>query len=183
MKRWSRRDVLKMGAAAAGACALAPDLARALAAGQPGALTGTARLGADPAGRERILLDRDWRFHLGHANDPSKDFDFGAGREYGKQAELFPASKPDFPVSAWRRLVSQPWCTGAIFFLVGLTSRLSWNRLSSASVQCGQLSRPKTLLSASMRSHYPRLTSRLAACSWLISGITPMEPSRTWNRW
>ena len=34
----------------------------------------------NPALRERLLLDFDWRFHFGHANDPAKDFGFSNGR-------------------------------------------------------------------------------------------------------
>ena len=32
----------------------------------------------DSSPRERLLLDFNWRFHLGHAADPAKDFGFGA---------------------------------------------------------------------------------------------------------
>ena len=31
-----------------------------------------ARLTPPTAGRERLLLDFGWRFHLGHANDPAR---------------------------------------------------------------------------------------------------------------
>ena len=31
-----------------------------------------------PSPRERAKLDRGWRFHLGHAQDPARDFGFGA---------------------------------------------------------------------------------------------------------
>ncbi|HEU5480824.1 MAG TPA: beta-galactosidase, partial [Candidatus Tumulicola sp.] len=55
--------------------------------------------------RERLRFDTDWRFHLGHASDPARDFGYGAGEEFAKSGELFaPVSHADFDASAWRRL-------------------------------------------------------------------------------
>ena len=40
-----------------------------------------------PGPRERSKLDRGWRFHLGHAQDPARDFGFGAAQlAYAKAA-------------------------------------------------------------------------------------------------
>ena len=36
------------------------------------------------AGRERLLADFGWRFHLGHANDPALDFGYGRGNAFAK---------------------------------------------------------------------------------------------------
>jgi beta-galactosidase len=53
-----------------------------------------------------MLLDFDWRFHLGHANDLRQDFDFGHGgdqdTEFGKSGDLFGPSRGNFDVSDWR---------------------------------------------------------------------------------
>jgi beta-galactosidase len=55
--------------------------------------------------RERLLLDRGWRFHLGHANDPAKDFGFGAtGSTFAKQGRLAPPAAADFDDSAWQQI-------------------------------------------------------------------------------
>ena len=40
-------------------------------------------------GRERLLADFGWRFHLGHANDPALDFGYGRGNAFAKSAASF----------------------------------------------------------------------------------------------
>lgn len=69
---------------------------------------------ADLAPRERTSLDFDWRFALGHASDPVKDFGFGANqRTYAKAGASSPswqvaaAAQKDFDDSAWK-LVTLP---------------------------------------------------------------------------
>jgi len=54
---------------------LAPLLAAAAATAD--VVSDRPALAASP--RERIALDRDWRFALGHATDPARDFGFGTG--------------------------------------------------------------------------------------------------------
>ncbi|HEY8310127.1 MAG TPA: glycoside hydrolase family 2 TIM barrel-domain containing protein, partial [Gemmatimonadaceae bacterium] len=49
-----------------------------------------ARSTATPDPRERLLLDRDWKFHFGHASDPKRDFGFGANEGFAKDGDLFP---------------------------------------------------------------------------------------------
>src|SRR5690349_23050609 len=56
------------------------------------------------AGRERLLLDFGWRFHLGHADDPAQDFGFGRRSEFAKFGELFRPSRPDFDDTNWRAI-------------------------------------------------------------------------------
>lgn len=59
--------------------------------------------------RERTSLDFDWRFALGHASDPAKDFGFGANqRTFAKAGASAPswwvaaAAQKDFDDSAWK---------------------------------------------------------------------------------
>ena len=101
MDNWTRRDVLKTGVASLGALALpVPATGATSGEGEAGAAP---VLGAAGAGRERLLMDRDWRFHLGHANDQAQDFGFGREEEFAKTGGFMSGpSKPDFDVGGWR---------------------------------------------------------------------------------
>jgi len=115
MKSFSRRDLLKSGVmvpAVAAAHSMGP-LANAMeAAGEQAAAPQSAKETAprkpylSGAGRERLLLDFGWRFHLGNANDPSKDFDFGTERagNFQKTGNFLPAGTGAFDDSDWRAL-------------------------------------------------------------------------------
>jgi beta-galactosidase len=103
MKRWSRRDVLKTAVAApiAARALVSQTSASDLAQSSPSSenvATPQASL------RERLLLDFGWRFHLGHADDPSQDFGFGKRSEFAKSGELFRPSREDFDDSAWQAI-------------------------------------------------------------------------------
>ncbi len=57
--------------------------------------------------RERLLLDYGWRFALGNANDPDKDFGFGKLRGTGtfaKSGDVGGPPMPRFDDSAWRKV-------------------------------------------------------------------------------
>ena len=55
--------------------------------------------------RERLLLNFGWRFHLGHAEDPAKDFGFGlAPTPFAKTGQFAAPGRLDFDDSAWRAL-------------------------------------------------------------------------------
>jgi len=103
MTIWRRRDVLKSGIAA-GVSLLAPRTMHALAKGSatltpddaPRSATRLASL------RERVRIDRGWRFRLGPDADPAKGFEPSGGGGYGKAGTLFAASAADFDDSAWR---------------------------------------------------------------------------------
>lgn len=119
MPKWTRREVLKAGliaSATAGAAkgAVPPVLAEDPADGSspatpaqlPDLLHG-AQSSADGAAplRERLLLDFGWRFHLGNANGPVKDFGFGAIQDvatFAKSGELAKVAGVDFDDSSWR---------------------------------------------------------------------------------
>ncbi len=106
MPNWTRRDFLKSGiAASAGAASLGPNAdeflaePRAALAGVPGQPSSAGSL------REKLLLDFGWRFHLGNAADPSKDFDYGLGTGYQKTGALFSKpSRPDFDDTGWEAI-------------------------------------------------------------------------------
>lgn len=53
-------------------------------------------------GRQRLSLDRNWRFALGHAADPPKDFEFVRDRSLVKAGEARGAAAPGFDDSAWQ---------------------------------------------------------------------------------
>jgi beta-galactosidase len=98
MAQINRRQAL----AAAGGAALLANASRAAAAATP-----VANIDLGP--RERSSLDFDWRFALGHASDPAKDFGFGANqRTYAKAGASAPswwvaaAAQKDFDDSAWK---------------------------------------------------------------------------------
>ena len=114
MPRWSRRKFLKSSlAAGAGAVAakavpplpLAEDAATAPMAA--GALP--AQAGAAPASspREKLLLDFGWKFQLGHADDPDKDFGYGSTRReatFAKSGAFPPVTRVNFDDSEWRSI-------------------------------------------------------------------------------
>lgn len=55
--------------------------------------------------RRHISLDEDWRFHLGHAADPQKDFNYGIATIFAKNGGATgTAIDPRFKDSGWRRL-------------------------------------------------------------------------------
>ena len=119
METLSRRNLLKTGLlipAAAAAQHVAPiggaihavgegsgPLSPALPQEPANAAVGPSSA-APNAGRERLLLDFGWRFHLGDANNPSKDFDFGFGQSgnFQKTGNFLPASSIAFDDGDWK---------------------------------------------------------------------------------
>ncbi len=85
-----RRNVLKTG----GVTALAA-IVPAVPIGAVGTVSGSPR--------EIVSLGTGWRFHLGHASDPAKDFGFGRSHDtYGKSGDVgTPVAEPKFDDSAW----------------------------------------------------------------------------------
>jgi beta-galactosidase len=93
MSNWTRRDLLKAGAAGP----LMPPLGGAAAGPQ-------AKEPLSLKSRERLLLDFGWRFSLGHANDPARDFGFGRGSAFAKSGQFCRPSRADFDDSKWRAI-------------------------------------------------------------------------------
>ena len=87
-----RRALLKTGGVSA--------VAALLPAGRLHATTAPAA-----AAGPRIIepLDADWRFHLGHASDPAKDFGFGRSHDtYAKSGDAgTPAATAKFDATDW----------------------------------------------------------------------------------
>ncbi|MHB1864027.1 MAG: beta-galactosidase GalA [Gemmatimonadaceae bacterium] len=111
MRKWSRRDVLKSGVIAAGGALLGGKVGRldgmtVDGESQPSVLPSfppTTLPSYPPGTRDRLLLDFDWRFHLGHANDSAQDFGFGEGNDgiFAKTGRMFAPARPNFDASAW----------------------------------------------------------------------------------
>jgi len=127
MGKWTRRELAKAGVAAS-AAALTGGWrlpAAAMETGTPAVEALAPQVsGASPL-RERLLMDRGWRFALGHASDPAKDFGFGAMAEHGVFAKSGEAGGPTsvktqspFDDSAWE-IVDLPhdWAVGLPFVL------------------------------------------------------------------
>jgi beta-galactosidase len=102
----TRREWLKLTASAGGA-ALLPNVTGLLHA-QRG--VAAARPQTAPAvGRERLLSDFGWQFHLGNANDPAQDFGYGrSSGAFAKSGSFLPSrrgspgpAQPDFDASQW----------------------------------------------------------------------------------
>ncbi|MFZ0818433.1 MAG: beta-galactosidase GalA [Candidatus Acidiferrales bacterium] len=120
MSRWSRRKFLKTSLAAS-ASAVAAKAALPLTTSQQtpdetvrdvadhilSSGHTAARPGEKASPRERLLLDFGWRFHFGHADDPAKDFNFGAqNREatFAKSGAFPPVTRASFDDSAWQKI-------------------------------------------------------------------------------
>jgi len=105
MMRISRRDVLSSGLALSATSLLGRSAWAGSAlqsATDPEPMPGSAL-----APREHLLFDFNWKFQLGHANDPARDLGFGLGHgDFGDYAKTgdFDFSKVGFDDSTWRSL-------------------------------------------------------------------------------
>jgi beta-galactosidase len=115
MGKWTRRDLVKAGLAASagvmtGKNLLAESGDSLLAASAPPATQpGASHIDPNQPNtlRERLLLDFGWRFALGNACDPVKDFGYGKLNGEGLFAKAGHANgpaSPRFDDSAWSRI-------------------------------------------------------------------------------
>ncbi|HEX9201149.1 MAG TPA: beta-galactosidase GalA [Acidobacteriaceae bacterium] len=115
MGKWTRRDLVKAGLAASVGVITRNDLlaesreSRSSAAAPAFAQSGAEPIGADQPNtlRDRLLLDHGWRFALGNADNPDKDFGFGKLRREGtfaKAGRVDGPAAPRFDDSAWRKV-------------------------------------------------------------------------------
>jgi beta-galactosidase len=117
MTAWTRRDLLKAGLAASATVAASKGVvafpsapnSEAMTPSAVGSLSPLVTAGRDSeqgvSPRERLLLDFGWRFHLGHAQDPARDFGFGAQAgesTFAKADDVSPVSEFEFDDSAWK---------------------------------------------------------------------------------
>jgi beta-galactosidase len=97
MSNFTRRDLFKTGIAAS--AIVAEQTGAAAQSQQPASPTSP----IPGALRERLSLDFGWRFHLGHADDPARDFGWGkSGNTFAKSGETIPAATEKFDDSSWR---------------------------------------------------------------------------------
>jgi len=110
MSRWTRRDVLKTGLAASAGALTAkalPNATRERDAAEDGLIQSTRTFADKSSPRARLLLDFGWRFQLGHASDPAKDFGLGARRreaQFAKSGNFLPVTRLDFKDADWREV-------------------------------------------------------------------------------
>ena len=100
----NRREWLMMTTAASGALLL-PNVTGLLGA-QGTAQAPTTATPVMTLGRERLLADFGWHFHLGHADDPVKDFGYGRGSGiFSKSGSLMGGrgnpTAPTFDETSW----------------------------------------------------------------------------------
>ena len=107
----TRRDVLKASllapAAVAAARGISPFDVAMKAVPESGPLSADTLASPTPgSGRERLLLDFGWRFHFGHADDPSNDFGFGGASvgNFQKTGNFMPSCGIAFDDGDWRSL-------------------------------------------------------------------------------
>src|ERR1035438_9479339 len=99
MSNFTRRDLFKTGIAAS---AIVAEQTGAAAQSQPPATSASPSPGAL---RERLSLDFGLRFHLGHADDPVRDFGWGkSGDSFAKSGQTIPAATEKFDDSGWRKV-------------------------------------------------------------------------------
>jgi len=107
---WSRRRLLKAGALTAAGGAMASRFTGVLRASTADFKTSPpyeTSPSYETAPRERLLADFNWKFSLGHANDPAKDFGFGRGGIFAKAGSLIGGGRNSianalFDDSAWK---------------------------------------------------------------------------------
>ncbi|MHB8636511.1 MAG: beta-galactosidase GalA [Fimbriimonadaceae bacterium] len=89
---------------------------------------------------DRTTLDLGWKFHLGNAADPSKDFGYGTGSIYAKSGQGVGPIRPGFDDSTWRTVdVPHDWAIELPFIpntpaLVGRGSKPLGGRYPETSI-------------------------------------------------
>lgn len=61
------------------------------------------------AGRERLLADFGWHFHLGHANDPALDFGYGRGNAFAKSGSFISGGGRGNPAVTTPQFADADW--------------------------------------------------------------------------
>lgn len=113
MNPWTRRDIIKAGLLTSASSAALPIAPQASS-------TSAAAVHPTPSpssGRERLLLDFGWRFHLGNADDPEKDFGLGAHTEtFAKSGGFVKPGDLKFNDSSWKPVdIPHDWAVSLPF--------------------------------------------------------------------
>ena len=105
MTDFTRREMIGASALAVGVAATITTDARGQALPSP-----------DASPRRRVRLEH-WRFHLGHAADPARDFGFGRDqRTFAKAGDSALAARSDFDDSKWSDIqVPHDWAVALPF--------------------------------------------------------------------
>src|ERR1035437_1392716 len=122
MGKWTRREWVKAGLAPSADVMTGGDLlAEPRESRLAGVVPAFAQVGADQPNplRDRLLLDYGWRFALGNADNPDKDFGFGKLRREGtfaKAGRVDGPAAPRFDDSAWRKVdLPHDWAIELLF--------------------------------------------------------------------
>jgi len=114
MKAFSRRNLLKSALATAAACALPCEGSVLVVHAGPEADAGEGHIMS-----QSVKLDEGWKFHLGNADLPDKDFDFGRmSREstYAKNGRILAVGDSKFDDTAWTPVdLRHDWAVGLPF--------------------------------------------------------------------
>lgn len=104
MAEVTRRELMR-GAVVGGAMAAGVGRAEAFWRGFGGEDAGSgAAMDAAVMPRERLLLDFEWKFMLGHGSDPGKDLGFGNGQGDFSKSGSFKFAEAGFDDAKWRGL-------------------------------------------------------------------------------
>ncbi len=103
MSKWTRRDFLKSSVATTAGMGSLPAAGRLLAQSSDPPSSAEQAAGA-LSPRERLLLDFGWRFHLGNADDPFLDFNYGLDGAYQKTGDFFLPSRRKFDDREWQAI-------------------------------------------------------------------------------
>jgi beta-galactosidase len=136
VSKWTRRDLLKAGVvASAGVVTVSRAAQPGSAAAESGfnpelappSTQGPQGDEADSSPRERLLLDFGWRFNLGDADDPARDFGYGAlarERTFAKSGRIATAGL-SFDDGGWRSIdLPHDWAVELPFKEVSLLAEL-----------------------------------------------------------
>jgi beta-galactosidase len=126
MRQWTRRELMKTGAAVGAASLTGTGLvAEEVESGRGGAAQTKTNQDVAPVNvgknelRERVSLDFGWRFALGHVYDPMRDFGFGKLNGTGAYAKSGDAGGPTgigFDDSMWEAVqVPHDWAVALPF--------------------------------------------------------------------
>lgn len=110
MADWTRRDVLKTAGLALSSKVVSEVFGKPNEQPLMQAAGAATAGGSEASRRQRVSLDGGWRFHFGHASDPSRDFGYDGQSLYSQTGGMFEPSNADFDDSKWTAIdVPHDW--------------------------------------------------------------------------